>query len=369
MSGNITKRSKNSWQIRFDAAPVADGKRQRRHVTVRGSYADAKRELTRLLAARDTGMLPSPTAATVGQYLQSWLDTATGRSPKTLERYRELARWQISPHLGDVPLQKLSPEMVRHWHAKLIDKVSALTTRHAHRLLRQVLATAVKDGTLARNVADVHKPPKVKRSEVEILTFEQIAAVQDALQGHTLYPIVALALGTGMRRGELLAIQWGDIDLDSATLQVKRSLEETSAGLRLKEPKSDAGWRTVTLSAATVGMLRAHKIEQMQFRLAVGAGALKDDTLVFTDINGQPLKPHTVSRAWRRVVEAKDLPRVTFHSLRHTHASVLIASGLDILTISRRIGHAKPSVTLDVYGHLMGGADAACAVAIGKILK
>jgi integrase len=172
-----------------------------------------------------------------------------------------------------------------------------------------------------------------------------------------------------MRRGELLAIQWGDIDLDSATLQVKRSLEETSAGLRLKEPKSEAGWRTVTLSAATVGMLRAHKIEQMQFRLAVGAGALKDDTLVFTDINGQPLKPHTVSRAWRRVVEAKDLPRVTFHSLRHTHASVLIASGLDILTISRRIGHAKPSVTLDVYGHLMGGADAACAVAIGKILK
>jgi integrase len=125
----------------------------------------------------------------------------------------------------------------------------------------------------------------------------------------------------------------------------------------------------VTLPAATVAMLRAYRVEQMQFRLAVGAGKIETDTLVFTDANGQPLKPHTVSRAWRRVIEAKTLPRVTFHALRHTHVSVLIREGLDILTISRRVGHAKSSVTLDVYGHLMGGADEACAIAIGKVLK
>jgi len=260
--------------------------------------------------------------------------------------------------------------MILHWHAALVDKgLAPRTVHHAHRLLRQVLATAVKDGKLARNVADVHRPPKVKRSEVEILTVEEIAAVQDALEGHTLYPIVALALGTGLRRGEVLGLQWGDIDLDAATLQVKRSLEETAAGLRLKEPKSDAGWRTITLSPPTVTTLRNYRLEQMQFRLQVGGGKLEPDMLVFTDFNGQPLKPHTVSRAWRCMVEAKGLPRVTFHSLRHSHVSVLIHSGLDILTISRRIGHAKPSVTLDVYGHLMGGADAACAVAIGKVLK
>jgi integrase len=134
-----------------------------------------------------------------------------------------------------VPLQRLAPETVRNWHAVLIGKgLAPRTVHHAHRLLRQVLATAVADGRLARNVADVHRPPKVKRSEVEILTVEQIGAVQDALEGHTLYPIVALALGTGMRRGELLGIQWGDIDLEAATAQVKRSLEETGGGLRLK---------------------------------------------------------------------------------------------------------------------------------------
>jgi integrase len=197
---------------------------------------------------------------------------------------------------------------------------------------------------------------------------EQIADVLAKLSGHTLYPIVALALATGMRRGELLGVQWGDIDLDAATLRVERSLEETNAGLRLKSPKTKSGRRNITLPSETADMLRAYKIEQMRIRLVIGAGKLEPDTLVFTDIHGKPLKPHTVSRAWRRVVATRKLPTVTFHALRHTHASVLINAGVDILTISRRLGHSKASVTLDVYGHLIGGADQAAANAIGSLL-
>jgi integrase len=367
--GNISKRGENSWQIKFDA-PSVDGKRRQRYATVRGSYKDAQKKLTELLNEADKGMLAAPTRSTVGEYMQSWLDTATGRAPKTLERYRELFAWQIRPHLGEVPLQKLRPEAIRHWYAALV--VSGLaprTVHHAHRLLRQVLDCAVKDGKLSRNVADVHAPPKVKRTEVEILPADRIGDVLAALEGHTLYPIVALALGTGMRRGELLGLQWGDVDLDSAKLQVKRSLEETKAGLRLKEPKTDGSLRTIALPPQAVAMLREHKVEQMKFRLAVGVGKIDTDTLVFSDANGKPLSPHAVSRAWRRIVEAKKLPRVTFHALRHTHVSVLIAAGQDILSISRRIGHARASMTLDVYGHLMGGSDEAAAAVIAKVLK
>ncbi len=369
MRGKLLKRGKASWQIRFDLPPI-DGKRRFFYKTVRGSKADAQTELARLLTEHHAGTLPTRTAATVGDYLASWLDTATGRSPKTLERYGELAANQIAPHLGNEPLQKLAPEKIRTWHATLTKAgLAPRTVHHAHRLLRQVLATAVKDGKLARNVADVYAPPKAKRTKIEILEPDQIGAVLAALEGHTLYPIAVLALGTGMRRGELLALQWGAVDLDAATVRVERSLEETSEGLRFKEPKSDAGWRTITLHPSTVEALRAHKLAMMEYRLKVGAGALEADTLVFTDANGKPLKPHTVSRAWRRVVDAKKLPRVTLHALRHTHASILIRSGVDIVTISRRLGHGKPSVTLDVYGHLMGGADQAAAEAIGKVLK
>ena len=369
MRGNITRRGKDSWQLKFDV-PAVDGKRQQRYATVRGSRQDAQKELTRLLAASDTGALPDPSNATVAEYVASWLDSAHEQSPKTLERYRELAKQQIYPHIGGHKLQKLKPEHIKQWHGVLLGLgLAPRTVGHAHRLLRLVLKCAVINGTLTRNVATVHKAPAVEEAEIEILSAEQIAEVFAKLEGHTLLPLVSLALATGLRRGELLALQWGDIDLLTATLRVERSLEETNEGLRLKPPKTKRGRRNLRLPGEAVEVLRAHKVQQMQVRLALGLGKPDADTLVFSDIEGELLKPHTISRAWRRVVAAKKLPTVTFHALRHTHASMLINAGIDILTISRRLGHSKASVTLDVYGHLVGGADAAAAKAIGKVLK
>jgi integrase len=237
---------------------------------------------------------------------------------------------------------------------------------HAHRLLHKVLAPVVKGDTLTR-----YGPPAVEDEEIEVLSPMQVSAVQTALEGHTLYPIVSLALATGMRRGELLGLQWGDIDLDGPTssLRVERSVEETKAGLRLKPPKTRRGRRSITLPAEAVAMLRAQKLEHMQTRLAIGLGKIEDDTLVFGNIEEQLRSPRAVSRAWRRLTAAKGLPRVQFHALRHTHVTMLIRAGVDILTISRRIGHSKASVTLDVYGHLYDGADAAAALALEGLLK
>jgi len=367
--GNITKRGKNSWQLKFDV-PGVEGRRQQRYATVRGSYQDAQRKLTRLLSAADSGTLPDPSNATVGEYLRSWLASAHEQSPKTLERYRELADRQITPHLGAVKLQKLKPEAIRAWHHTLLDTgLSARTVGRAHRLLRIVLGYAVKSGTLTRNVAAVERPPAVEDAEVEILSSEQITAVLESLDGHSLHPIVSLALATGMRRGELLGLQWSDVDLDKSTLKVERSLEETKAGLRLKPPKTKRGRRSITLPSETVAMLRAHKIKQMELRLVLGMGNVASDTLVFSTVEGELLSPHAISRSWRLFLIHKKLPRVAFHALRHTHVSLLIRAGVDTLTISRRLGHSKASVTLDVYGHLIGGADAAAAAALAGVLK
>lgn len=367
--GNITKRGGDSWQLKFDV-PAIDGKRQQRYATVRGSYQDARKELTKLLGEADAGTLPDPSNATVTQYIDAWLAGAPKGSAKTMERYGELAANQIKPHLGAHKLQKLRPEHVQQWHGVLIDAgLSPRTVKHAHKLLVRVLADAVKNGTLVRNVAAIHASPKVEDTEIEILEPGQIADVLAKLEGHTLFPIVALALATGMRRGELLALQWGDVDLDAATLRVERSLEETKAGLRLKPPKTKRGRRNLKLPSETVAMLRSHKAATLRVRLQLEQGNIATDTLVFSDIEGELLKPHTVSRAWRRVVAAKKLPKVSFHALRHTHASTLIRAGVDILTISRRLGHSKAAITLDVYGHLIGGADEAAANAIGGVLK
>jgi hypothetical protein len=177
MRGNITKRGKNSWQLKFDA-PTLDGKRQQRYATVRGTYKDAQKELTRLLGAADEGTLPDPSTSTLAEYLTTWLDTLHGLSPKTLERYRELSERQIIPHLGATKLQKLTPEQVQQWHTTLItDGLSARTVGHAHKVLRSMLQCAVKNRRIARNVASIHSPPRVAEDEIEILSAEQIADV------------------------------------------------------------------------------------------------------------------------------------------------------------------------------------------------
>jgi len=307
----------------------------------------------------------------VTEYLRAWLNSATKQSPKTLERYGQLAEGQIIPHLGATKLQKLTVEAVRLWHRTLLDGgLSSCTVGNAHRLLRVVLGSAVRSGTLARNVAAIESSPPIKTKEIEVLRPDQIAAVLEALEGLSLYPIVSLALATGMRRGELLALQWGDVDLDVATVRVERSVEETKqAGLRVKSPKTKRGRRAITLPSAAVAMLRAHKVEQMEVRLQIGMGKPKPDTLVFGTTEGSLMSPDNLSSRWYHICRNRGLPCVAFHALRHTHASVLIREGVDILTISRRLGHSKASITLDVYGHMIGGADQAAAKAIEKAMK
>jgi len=239
MRGSIRRRGRNSWELKFDVAST-DGRRKRRYATVRGTRQDAMRELTRLLGAADAGTLCDPSAATVAQYIDAWLSGAPKGSAKTMERYGELAANQIKPHLGAHKLQRLKPEHIQQWHGVLIAAgLSPRTVKHAHKLLHRVLADAVKAGAVSRNVAGVFQPPAVEQEEIEILSSEQITEVLAKLESHTLlFPIVSLALATGLRRGELLALQWGDIDLDAGTLRVERSVEETKAGLRLKPPKT-----------------------------------------------------------------------------------------------------------------------------------
>jgi integrase len=366
MRGNITKRGKQSWQIKFDVG-TTKGKRQTRYATVRGTYKDAQKELTRLLTAADTGTLPDPSRQTVAEYLGAWLDSAVDQSPKTLERYRELAERQIFPHLGDMPLQRLRPEHLSAWHSELLNGgLSARTVGHAHRVLGVALKRAVENGTLARNVASVRKPPAVEEQEIEMLTPEQVSSVLEALAGHTLYPIVSLALATGMRRGELLSLQWSDVDLDRAVLRVERSVEETKVGLRVKPPKTKRGRRNISLPPETVTMLREHRKRQIELRLAFGQGG--QPALVFSTIEGELLSPNGVSRSWRQTCKTRGLPLVPFHSIRHAHASALIRAGVDILTISRRLGHSSASMTLDVYGHLIEGSDAAAAAVLASVL-
>jgi integrase len=379
MRGNVTRRGKTSWRLKFDLGrDPATGRRQTRFVTVRGKRQDAERELTRLVAAAHDGTLVDPSKITVAEYLRQWLGGITDLAPKTLERYRELVERTIIPHLGATALQKLRPAQISDWHGALAKAggrkgrpLSPSTVRHAHRVLNVALRRAASLELTPRNVVALVRPPKAETAEVEILTLEQIGQVLAALRDDDLYPIAAVALGSGTRRGELLALRWGDIDLESGQMRIERSLEETGKRqLRFKSPKTAHGRRTVSLPAMAIEALREHRRRHLEMRLALGLGGRPEpDALVFAKPDGSPLPPDWLSGQWRRVVAAKKLPQVTFHALRHTHASTLLASGLDIVRVSRRLGHGSPAITLTVYSHLIRKTDADAADAIEAAMR
>jgi integrase len=368
MTGNITRRGKESWRLKYEAGPrdSVTGKRQTRVVTVRGSRRDAQRELTKLLAAVDNGTAVDPSKITVAEYLRDWLVKSPELSPKTRERYEQLVEQQIIPHLGLTALQRLRPAQIADWHQTLLASggkdgkpLSPRTVGHAHRVLASALERAMRLEIVGRNVARPMSPPKVETTEIEILNAEQIVDVLSKLEGYggrygylPLYAIATLALGTGMRRGEICALEWGALDFKKGVVRVDRSLEETAEGLRFKSPKTAHGRRTISLPQNVVEILDVHRRQLLEYRLALGLGRLSDNDLVFPMLPvGGPYSPDKRSRDWGHAVRDRKLPAISFHALRHSHASALIAAGLDIVSVSRRLGHANPQITLRVYAH------------------
>ena len=376
--GHITRRGTKSWRLKFDVGTnPSTGKRLTRFVTVRGTKKQAQAELARLLAAHDANTLVEPSKTALADYIRRWVETAEtlNLSLKTAERYRQLIERQIVPHLGGLPLQKLKPVHVANWHATLLKAgghdggpLSPRTVGHAHRVLHKALTDAVRHELLTRNPASVVSPPRVTAEEIDILSADQVKAVLAAMRTTSIYPQVVVLLGTGMRRGELMGLQWGDIDLESGKLRIERAVEKTKAhGLRLKAPKTRHGRRTISLPAGAIEVLKAHRRAQLELRVALGVGKLlPSDAFVFGTVEGKPPDPDRITQDWKRFAAKHDLPRVTLHALRHCHASALIASGADPVTVSRRLGHGS---TMSVYAHLFDRSDEAAAKAIDAVLK
>jgi integrase len=365
--GGYRKRGKDTWELKFSVVDGKTGHRKTRYQTFKGNETAARAKLRDLVKLAGDGGSVAPARQIFGDVLDSW-DGALAVSPKTAERYRELVRLYVRPHLGSARLATLRPSRIESFYGDLRDgrnpsgavvqrKLSARTIGHIHRLVVQALSVAERDGLIPSNPARNAKRPKIERGEIEILNESEVRDVLRKLQGRSFYRIAALGLSTGMRRGELLGLRWKDVELDAAMLRVEQSIEQTKAGgLRAKGPKTRYSKRAISLPASIVTELRTLRREQQEERLRLGLGREPDDALVFRRTDPStgtlgPLLPNSVTTEWRRLVRMLKLPKVSLHAWRHTHASQLIDSGMDVLTISRRLGHGSPSITLDVYGH------------------
>jgi integrase len=285
MTGHIRRRGDRSWEIKFDlGTDPLTGKRQTRYHSFKGTKKEAEAELVRLKASANTGEYVDPNKLPVSEFLDRWETWAAGQvSAKTLERYRELLRHHVRPHLGAGRLQKLRTVTFVELYGKLqktkADGGAGLAPRtvgHIHRVLHRALGHAVKWSLISTNPVAEAEPPRVERQEIEILAPDQVKTMLHGLRGHRLYAVAVIGLATGMRRGEIAALRWGDVDLDRGRIRVERSLEQTNEGLRFKPPKTKAGRREVTIPPSIIAELRAHWKWQGEARLLLGlAGPIK----------------------------------------------------------------------------------------------
>jgi integrase len=367
MKGHIRERSPGHWAIILDAKDALTGKRKRRWHSFKGTKREAQTRCAQLITEAEGGAAVDPSRITLSQFLdrfeRDWIALHT--AALTAERHA-FSLAHVRRELGDKRLQALRPVDLSALYANLARSgLAPGTVKCVHVVLHRALREAKAWGLLRDNPAEAAKPPSVPDKETEIPQPDRACKLLERLQGKPLYLIASLAIATGMRRNELLALRWQDVNLDAATLTVSQALEQTARyGIRAKAPKTRHGRRTLALPAHIVAELRAHWKAQQEQRLALGVGKAPGDPVLAAH-DGKYQSPGAVSKAWERAMDAIGMPDIGMHSLRHLHGSLLISSGVDVLTVSRRLGHANPTITLNVYGHLIHGSDDKAAEIIG----
>jgi len=352
------------------------GKRRTRYRIEKGTRQDAERRLRQLQHEVDEGEYATSAGVTVKKFLARWLRHSKSRvSLKTFERYEQLAEINIVPVLGEHRLDQLRPFQIDGAWDQLLKSgrkdgkggLSPQTVKHCHRLLKQALAQAVKWQIISRNPADAIEPPRVTRQAQVVLDAGQTVTLIEALRDTQFHIPALIAVTTGLRRGEVLALRWKHLDVDSGMLTVMESLEQTKMGLRFKEPKSSK-LRQVAMPVFLADVIRTHRIEQAEALLKLGIRQT-GETLVCCRYDGEPMSPENLSRQFPIAVEKAGLPRITFHGLRHSHATQMLVAGVHMKVASERLGHSGIGITMDLYSHVLPGAQEEAVAKVDRALQ
>ena len=373
MRGTKRKRGEGVWELRAYVGrdPVTGNPRQVSK-TFRGSAREADEALRDLIEQQVPGRSDGA-GATVGQLLDAWLSECERMdlSPTTLRVYRTQIEHTVRPALGSIKVQRLGAKDLDDLYRAMKEKGSSpKTVRNHHALLSAALHQAVRWGWVRRNVAEMAKPPRVTQRVVRPPSVDAVRQIVVAAEERDprLAPLVMMAALTGMRRGELCALRWSDLDLDEGQIEVARSVVLVPGGLGEKTTKTNRT-RRVALDEVGLSVLRTHRARVEEWaRLA--DEELRPDAFIFSPyVDGSlPFRPDNVTNFFIRVRDELKLPDVRLHDLRHFTATQLIGAGVDVRTVAGRLGHTDPSMTLRVYSHALEERDRAAAAVMGSLL-
>jgi integrase len=332
---------------------------------------EARRQLAQAVADRDRG-LPAPRdeRQTVAAYLTSWLEVVRTQVRESgYISYERRCRLYLIPRIGRVKLAKLSPQHVGELHSWMLQRgLSPTTVNHTHGVLGHALKDAQRMGLVARNVCDLLDPPRKAKRRSMIYTAEQVAQLLEALKGTPIEPIIMLVVSTGARLGELISLKWPQVDLERATVTIHEGRAEVIGGYADTEPKTEAGNRTIPLTARMVAILREHRTRQLEHRLWLG-DVWRDLDYVFPNEQGGPQQHSVPEHRFKKLLKRHGLPHIRIHDLRHTAASLLLAQGVPAPEVSRILGHASVDITYRLYAHAVPQAQQQALNAMERILN
>ncbi len=371
----MTRRGANEGSIRYREAEGrwearyrgADG---RRHSLFAKTRREAQERLRVALVATDQRVELPGRRLTVGAYLDEWLATSVQARcrPSTADNYARVVRLYILPAIGHQPMAKLTPDHVQRMLNRLTarDDLSPTTVRYAYSILRIALGRALKAGKVLRNVCTLVDPPAKAQLELRPLTADEVGIFLDSVAGSRDAPLYTVAIATGLRQGELLALRWEDIDLEAGTLTVRHTRDRHTGALG--EPKTERAKRTLRLGVEVVSALRTQRRRQLEERVAAGSRWQETDAVFATSLGG-PLDAANVLHAFQRAVVAAGLPHQRFHDLRHACATLLLEQGEELGVVSKVLGHANVATTADVYAHLTPAMTGRVAERMDAVLR
>lgn len=368
MKGYVARKGGRWYAVIYEGLDPVTGKERRRWHPAGTCRKDAER-LAASLAAELNGRDDGGRSLTFGVYLTArWLPgKKVELARSTWDGYRRKVELHVMPSLGSIPIRRLRPHHLEQLYDEKLHPrngsrpLAPKTVLEIHLIIRGALNDAARHGIVTRNVALVAHAPKVRsipKVEPQAWTAQELQAFLREAAGHRLFAALWLLANTGMRRSELLGLQWDDVDLDAATISVNRGLVSIGYELHESRGKTSNSRRAIDLDPTTIGVLAAWKAWQASERGAVG---IEPTGWVFADVEGNPIHPHSISQTFERIAARAGVPKVRLHDVRHTHGTLLIKAGVPVKVVSERLGHGNPAFTIDTYQHVLPGMQAEAA--------
>lgn len=370
MRGHIAKKGNKYYVVVDIGKNYKTGKRQQKWFSGYDKKEEAEYALAEIIYKLKQGNLVLPDNTRLGEYLIYWLERYKKKlATTTYNTYNSIINNHLIPNLGNIPLQQLKPLHIEDYYYQKQNELSQRTLLHHHRVLSLALKNAVGWQLIPNNPCDYVEAPKPKKYKATALTPEQSKELLNLVKDTDMETPITLILATGIRRGELLALTWNDIDFDNKILSIDKSLavDEETKELIIKEPKSKSSIRTISLSDGTINILKQHKVKQNEEKLKLGK-YYKDNNSVFATPDGSLINPSTFSKKFGNIIKGSNLPHIRLHDLRHTNATLMLKSKIPAKVASERLGHSNTATTLDIYSHVLKSMQEEAADKLDKML-